>query len=83
MARIAVVGAGISGLAAAWLLSHRHRVVLFEKESRLGGHTHTHEVEIANRRYLVDSGFIVFNPVHYPFSAGCLKSLAWKRSQAR
>lgn len=75
MARIAVVGAGISGLAAAWLLSHRHRVVLFEKESRLGGHTHTHEVEIANRRYLIDSGFIVFNPIHYPLFSRMLKEL--------
>ncbi|PRH82697.1 NAD(P)/FAD-dependent oxidoreductase [Arenimonas caeni] len=64
--RIAVVGSGIAGLGAAWLLSREHEVVLFERESRLGGHTHTHRVEQAGRSYSVDSGFIVFNPGNYP-----------------
>ncbi len=64
--RIAVVGSGIAGLASAWLLSRRHEVVLFERESRLGGHTHTHTVQQAGREYRVDSGFIVFNPHNYP-----------------
>lgn len=64
--RIAVVGSGIAGLGAAWLLSRRHEVVLFERESRLGGHTHTHAVEQAGRSYSVDTGFIIFNPGNYP-----------------
>ena len=64
--RIAVVGSGIAGLGAAWLLSRKHEVVLFEAEDRLGGHTHTHRVTQAGREYAVDSGFIVFNPVNYP-----------------
>jgi predicted NAD/FAD-binding protein len=64
--RIAVVGSGISGLASAWLLSRAHEVVLFEAEDYLGGHTQTHVVEQAGRRYAVDTGFIVHNPVHYP-----------------
>lgn len=64
--RIAVVGSGIAGLGAAWLLSREHEVVLFEREARLGGHTHTHRVEQAGRSYSVDSGFIVFNPGNYP-----------------
>lgn len=64
--RIAVVGSGIAGLASAWKLSRRHRVVLYEANDYLGGHTHTHELEQAGRRYAVDSGFIVFNPAHYP-----------------
>ena len=64
--RIAVVGSGIAGLGAAWRLSKVHEVVLFERESRLGGHTHTHAVEQAGGRYAVDSGFIVFNPSNYP-----------------
>lgn len=64
--RIAVVGSGIAGLSAAWLLSRAHEVTLFEAEDRLGGHTHTHEVEQAGRTYAVDSGFIVFNPRNYP-----------------
>ena len=41
MSRIAVIGAGISGMSAAYLLSRKHEVWLFEKEDRLGGHTHT------------------------------------------
>lgn len=59
---IAIVGSGISGLAAAWLLSSRHRVTLFEAEERLGGHSHT--VEADGRP--VDTGFIVYNEQTYP-----------------
>ncbi|HEU4664378.1 MAG TPA: FAD-dependent oxidoreductase [Dokdonella sp.] len=64
--RIAVVGSGISGLASAWLLSREHDVVLYEADTRLGGHTHTHDVEVGGRRYRVDTGFIVHNRAHYP-----------------
>jgi predicted NAD/FAD-binding protein len=64
--RIAVVGSGIAGLGAAWLLSRTHDVVLFEADARLGGHEHTHEDEQAGRAYAIDSGFIVFNPGNYP-----------------
>lgn len=64
--RIAVVGSGIAGLGAAWLLSRAHEVVLFEASRRPGGHVHTHRVEQAGRRYAVDTGFIVFNHAHYP-----------------
>ena len=64
--RVAVVGSGIAGLSSAWLLSREHEVVLFEAEARLGGHTHTHEVEQSGRRYRVDSGFIVHNAHNYP-----------------
>ncbi|MGN6151442.1 MAG: NAD(P)/FAD-dependent oxidoreductase [Lysobacteraceae bacterium] len=64
--RIAVVGSGIAGLASAWLLSREHQVVLFEAEDRLGGHTHTHDITLRDRRYAVDTGFIVHNPAHYP-----------------
>lgn len=64
--RIAVVGSGIAGMASAWLLSREHEVTLFEANVYLGGHTHTHAVEVAGRSYAVDTGFIVFNPPHYP-----------------
>ncbi len=64
--RIAVIGSGIAGLASAWLLSRRYEVVLYEAEDRLGGHTHTHRLELDGRSYAIDSGFIVYNPVHYP-----------------
>ena len=64
--RIAIVGSGIAGLACAWWLSRRHAVTLFERNDYLGGHTHTHEIELDGERLAVDSGFIVFNPLHYP-----------------
>jgi len=64
--RIAVIGSGIAGLASAWLLSREHAVTLFEANGYLGGHTHTHDVELRGRAYRVDSGFIVHNRAHYP-----------------
>ncbi|MEO7940762.1 MAG: FAD-dependent oxidoreductase [Burkholderiaceae bacterium] len=64
--RIAVVGSGIAGLGASWLLSKSHEVVVFEANDRLGGHTHTHQVAQGGRDYAVDSGFIVFNRDNYP-----------------
>lgn len=64
--RIAVIGSGIAGMGAAWLLSRQHETVLFEAQDRLGGHTDTHDIELAGRHYAVDTGFIVFNPDHYP-----------------
>ena len=66
MSRIAVVGSGIAGMGAAWLLARQHEVVLFEANDYLGGHTHTHDIELQGRTYAVDSGFIVFNEAHYP-----------------
>ncbi|HEX5693987.1 MAG TPA: FAD-dependent oxidoreductase [Arenimonas sp.] len=74
--KIAVVGSGIAGLGTAWLLSRQHEVVLFERESRLGGHTHTHRVEQAGRSYRVDTGFIVFNPGNYPLLTQLFDELA-------
>jgi uncharacterized protein len=64
--RIAVVGSGVSGLVSAWLLSRRHSVVLFEANDYLGGHTHTHDILLRGRHHRVDTGFVVFNPAHYP-----------------
>ena len=64
--RIAVIGSGIAGLASAWLLSKRNEVTLYEAADRLGGHTHTHRIELGGRSYDVDTGFIVHNPQHYP-----------------
>ena len=65
--RIAVVGSGISALSCAWLLSRRHEVVLYEREDRLGGHSHTVEVRDDGEDPVpVDMGFIVFNEATYP-----------------
>lgn len=64
--RIAVVGAGAAGLSAAWLLSRRHEVVLYEKNAWLGGHANTVDVDCPEGKVPVDTGFIVFNPGNYP-----------------
>jgi predicted NAD/FAD-binding protein len=63
---IAVVGGGIAGLSAAWLLSHKHRVTLFEANDYVGGHTNTVVVDTSIGCEAVDTGFVVFNERNYP-----------------
>ena len=64
--RIAVIGSGIAGFGAAYLLSRAHEVEVFEREPRPGGHAHTHLIEREGRTWSLDSGFLVFNPATYP-----------------
>jgi predicted NAD/FAD-binding protein len=64
--RIAVVGSGIAGLSAAWMLARDHQVTLYEAEDRLGGHTHTVDMHLDGHRFPVDTGFLVFNHRTYP-----------------
>ncbi|MFU8890595.1 MAG: NAD(P)/FAD-dependent oxidoreductase [Anaerosomatales bacterium] len=64
--RIGVVGSGISGTGAAWLLSPVHEVDLFEADDRLGGHAHTHDVLLGGRIVPADTGFMVYNERTYP-----------------
>ncbi len=63
---IAIVGSGISGLTAAYLLQRDHAVTVFESEERIGGHTATVDVSVDGRDYAIDTGFIVFNDWTYP-----------------
>lgn len=64
--RIAVVGTGIAGLGAAHLLGRRHEVVVYERDKRVGGHAHTHEINTGRGPVAVDTGFIVYNERNYP-----------------
>jgi len=73
--KIAVLGAGISGLASAYLLSKKHHVDLYEKENRLGGHARTTMVEEENKKFGVDTGFLVFNHETYPLLTKLFKEL--------
>ena len=63
---IAVIGQGIAGMSAAWLLSQDHRVTVYESQDRLGGHSHTVEAPGAAGALPVDMGFIVYNEYAYP-----------------
>jgi len=64
--KIAIIGSGISGMAAAYYLANKHQVTLFEAGPRLGGHTATINLEDKGRKLAVDTGFIVFNDWTYP-----------------
>jgi len=81
--RIAIIGAGISGLVSAYLLSQDHEVVVYEAKDYIGGHTHTIDVEAEGRTYPVDTGFIVFNQKTYPNFVKLLRQLgvSWQPSK--
>jgi len=80
--RIAIIGAGVSGLVSAYLLCGDHEVVVYEAEDYIGGHTHTVDVEAEGTTYPVDTGFIVFNERTYPNFVKLLRRLgvSWKPS---
>jgi len=73
--RIAVVGAGISGMGAAYALSENHDVTLFEKDARFGGHANTVVAKFGEREVPVDTGFIVYNHRNYPNLTGLFDHL--------
>ncbi|MFN7055498.1 NAD(P)/FAD-dependent oxidoreductase [Hyphomonas sp.] len=75
MKRIAVIGAGISGMGAAWALKDHADVVLFERETRPGGHACTHVFDYDGHQTAVDLGFIVYNALNYPNLIGFFDAL--------
>lgn len=81
--RIAIIGGGISGLVSAYLLNPDHDIVVFEANDYIGGHTHTIDVSIGDRRYAVDTGFIVFNEVTYPNFLKLLRRLGVRYQPSR
>lgn len=76
--KIAIIGGGISGLGAAYLLSSKHHVDLYEKEPRLGGHARTTMVSEEERTFGVDTGFLVFNHPTYPLLTKLFERLGVK-----
>ncbi len=70
-----MIGSGVSGLTAAWLLSRSHDVRLYERDRRLGGHAHTHDVATGAGTVPVDTGFMVFNERTYPTFVAMLGAL--------
>ncbi|MER7758157.1 FAD-dependent oxidoreductase [Streptomyces sp. NPDC097619] len=82
-ARVAVIGAGVAGLTAAYVLSRAYDVVLYEAEDRLGGHAHTHRLPAARGGTLaVDSGFIVHNERTYPHLLRLFRELGVRTQDA-
>jgi len=73
--KIAIVGAGVSGLTAAYVLSNQHDVTLFEREETLGGHAHTVDASGGDADYPVDTGFLVYNDATYPKFISLLERL--------
>jgi predicted NAD/FAD-binding protein len=80
--KIAIIGSGIAGNTLAYHLYKEHEITVFEAESHIGGHTHTHHVTHEGRNYNVDTGFIVFNDRTYPNFIALLDELkvAWQPS---
>ena len=73
--KIGVIGSGISGLVSALTLQEKFEVSLFEKNSKLGGHSNTVTIEQENNKYSVETGFIVLNDKNYPIFSSLLKHL--------
>ena len=73
--KVAIIGSGISGLTAAYLLHKDHDITVFEANDYIGGHTHTHEIKQNDKLWSVDSGFIVYNEKTYPNFISLLQKL--------
>lgn len=73
--KIAIVGTGISGMVAAYLLHRDHEITVFEAADYIGGHTNTVDVPMKGRSYAIDTGFIVFNDWTYPNFIALLRKL--------
>ena len=64
--KIAIIGSGIAGNTLGYHLHKKHNITVFEANSHIGGHTHTHDIELFGKNYAIDTGFIVFNDRTYP-----------------
>lgn len=82
MRKIAVVGSGISGIGAAWLLRDRYDVTLYESDNRLGGHSNTIDIDTPAGPMAVDTGFIVYNERNYPHLTSLFRHLGIATEQS-
>lgn len=73
--KVAIIGTGIAGSLAAHQLNKKHDITVFEAENYVGGHTHTHTIELGGEKQIIDTGFIVFNKKTYPNFLNLLKEL--------
>ncbi len=73
--KIAIIGSGISGLGAAYILNNKHEITVYEKNDYIGGHSRTVMVDTKDGKVPVDTGFIVFNDRNYPLLTGLFKHL--------
>ena len=64
--KIAIIGSGISGNVLAYHLYKEHDISVFEANNYIGGHSHTHKIDVNGQKYKIDTGFIVFNVKTYP-----------------
>jgi len=80
--KIAIIGTGISGNVLAYHLNKNHDITVFEANDYIGGHTHTHEVELNKQNYSVDTGFIVHNDATYPNFINLLNELGVERQKS-
>ncbi len=76
--RIAIIGSGISGLGAAWLLHDAHDITLYEADNRIGGHSNTVDIDYDGVRIPIDTGFIVYNESNYTNLTALFASLGVK-----
>ena len=74
--KIAIVGSGIAGLGAALALHRKYNIKLFEKNPKFGGHSNTYELNVDNREFNVDTGFIVYNEENYPNLTSLFRELS-------
>lgn len=81
--KVAVIGAGISGLATAYFLSTEHEVTVYESEKEFGGHAHTIDLTFGRQRVPVDTGFMVFNPPQYPNLTKFFRELGMQTMQTQ
>jgi predicted NAD/FAD-binding protein len=73
--KIGIIGSGGAGICAAWLLDGRHDITLFEKRNYLGGHTHSVNVEVGEKKYIIDDGAAWFSPSIYPYFNAYLETV--------